>query len=214
MRKKINKLAEEEQARREEEQQVQADEVQASPEQAEGQEDEATLRKQRDEYLALWQRAQADYKNLKRRSGVEVDGAVRRNMAPLLENLLLVLDYLDMALQSPAELQETKDLAMGVSLTRDQLLRALDQEEVVAISTSGSFDPEQHQAVARVEDSGLEPGSIVGTKRSGYSWRGIVLRPAQVDVAAQVELTPPAQSDSESAAEDQAEASASASEDN
>lgn len=212
MGKKNKKAAEEEQARWEEE--AQAGEAQAAAEQAEGQEDEATLRKQRDEYLALWQRAQADYKNLKRRSAAEVDGAVRRTMAPLLENLLLVLDYLDMALKSPAEVQETKDLAMGVSLTRDQLLRALDQEEVVAISTSGAFDPELHQAVERVEDSGMEPGSIVRTKRSGYSWRGIVLRPAQVDVAAQVELASPEQSDTESPAEDQAEASASTAEDN
>ncbi len=214
MGKKTKKAAEEEQARREEEDQAQADEARESGEQVEGQEDEATLRQQRDEYLALWQRAQADYKNLKRRSAIEVDGAVRRTMAPLLENLLLVLDYLDMALKSPAEVQETKDLAMGVSLTRDQLLRALDQEEVVAISTSGPFDPEQHQAVERIEDSGLEPGSIVRTKRSGYSWRGVVLRPAQVDVAAQVELTSPEQAGTESASEDQTEASASTAEDN
>lgn len=142
------------------------------------------LAAERDEYLELWKRAQADYKNLRRRGMADLEAGVRRSMQPLLDNLLLVLDHLEMALASPVESEDAKNFAIGVELTRKQLLAALAQEEVAEISTDGEFDPEAHQAVEMVADSDAEPGTIVATVRKGYRWRGVVLRYAQVRVAA------------------------------
>ena len=145
---------------------------------------EKSLEAQRDEYLAMWKRAQADYKNLRRRGQADLEAGIRRSMQPLLDKLLLVLDHLDMALAAPTPTEETRNFAIGVQMTRDQLMNALEQEQVIEIDTEGSFDPELHQAVEMVENSGLEPGSIVETLRKGYTWRGVVLRYAQVRVAA------------------------------
>ncbi len=145
---------------------------------------------ERDELQARWQRAQADYQNLRRRAQADLEAGVRRETQPLMDNLLLVLDYLDMALKSPTDSTDAKNLAVGVGMTRDQLVRALEDHEVRPVETNVPFDPEVHQAVARVElgQPGAEqanPGDIVEVVRAGFTWRFGVLRHAQVRVAAE-----------------------------
>ncbi len=142
------------------------------------------VRAERDEYLARWQRAQADYQNMRRRELAQADERARRAMQPLLENMLVVLDYLDMALASPTTTDESKNLAIGVRLTRDQFLHALEQEEVRPIPEAKTFDPGLHEAKSAVARDDVEPGAILETVRTGYTWRGEVLRYAHVIVAA------------------------------
>jgi molecular chaperone GrpE len=142
------------------------------------------LRRERDDLKARWQRAQADYQNLRRRSQAEFEEASRRAVQGLLENLLLALDNLDLALGAPVTNEETEALAAGVRLTRDQILRALEQEGVAPVPEGSAFDPALHQAIATVAVPGAEPGSVVETTRRGYTWRYGVLRYAQVIVAA------------------------------
>ncbi|MEM7306166.1 MAG: nucleotide exchange factor GrpE [Planctomycetota bacterium] len=143
------------------------------------------LRAERDDYHARWQRAAADYQNLRRRELTDSEDRVRRTMQPLLEKMLFVLDYLDMALACPTTNDESKNLAVGVRLTRDQFLQALEQEEVRPIPTAEAFDPALHEATATVERDDLAPGTIVDVVRTGYTWRGDVLRYAHVTVAAE-----------------------------
>jgi len=144
--------------------------------------------REREEFRAHWQRAQADYQNLKRRHLTEVEQSRKRTMQPLLESLLVVLDHIDMALASETTSPDAKNLALGVRLTRDQFVHALQQEGVTPIATDGPFDPRQHEAVATVEDPDREPGSIVAVVRAGWRWGETVLRPAHVSVVAAPEL--------------------------
>lgn len=139
---------------------------------------------QRDEYLASLQRSQADYQNLRRRLQSDIDSAVARSKGPLLQDLLLVLDYLDMALASPCTTTEGKNLLFGVEMTKGQLVRALEREGVQPVADTGAFDAAVHQAVERVETESAAPNTIVATLRKGYTQNGTVLRPAQVKVAA------------------------------
>jgi len=145
-------------------------------------EEDLLLRCQELEAKAL--RAHADYQNLKRRAQADLEAGLRRQMTPLLDDLLLVLDFLDMALASPATHAETKNLAMGVEMTRNKFVQALEASDVVAIDTSGKFDPVLHDASEAVEDPDQEPGTILATLRRGYKWQEHVLRPAQVKVVA------------------------------
>ncbi len=131
-----------------------------------------------------WLRAQADYHNLKKRALLDAEASLRRALQPLLENLLLVVDHLEMALAARIESEDAQSLAQGVRMTRDQFLRALEDQGVVPVDETGAFDPNVHQAVATVETTDAQPGTIVATVRRGYVWRGTVLRPAQVRVAA------------------------------
>jgi len=145
---------------------------------------EEQLQQERDEYLDNWRRTQADIQNLRRRQGEVLETAVRSARRELFSELLLVLDYLDMALLSPVETQEGKNLRMGVQMTRDQMLQFLSQHEIEAIHSEGAFDPEQHEAVETVPTADAEPGTIVSTLRTGYRAGKDVLRYAQVKVAA------------------------------
>lgn len=147
--------------------------------------DFSVLCKERDDYLANWKRAQADYQNLKRRSLADIEAATLRGQRPLLENILLVLDHLEMALAMPCSGEEAKNLLVGVQMTRDQMMTVLQDQEVERISTEGAFDPALHQAMSTIETTDAEPGTILETVRSGWTHKGQVLRFAQVRVASE-----------------------------
>lgn len=145
---------------------------------------EEELQRERDEYYENWRRAQADFQNLRRRQSEVINASVLASKRELLSELLLVLDYLDMALLTPVETQEGKNLAMGVSMTRDQMMQFLSQREVEPIATSGAFDPSLHEAVETVERDDVAPGTILETSRTGYTLGKDVLRYANVKVSA------------------------------
>jgi len=144
----------------------------------------ADLEQRCEDLNTLWLRAQADYQNLRRRAVTDSEAALKREMQPLLEELLLVLDFLDMALSSPAESKDAKDLSMGVQMTRTKFVQALETAQLKSIPTDGLFDPTVHEAAETRVVANVEPGTIVETVRRGYTWQEQVLRPAVVVVAA------------------------------
>ncbi|HUR27187.1 MAG TPA: nucleotide exchange factor GrpE [Planctomycetota bacterium] len=144
------------------------------------------LTRERDDYRARWQRAQADFQNLRRRTQSDIDVAVRRSQQSLLDGLLLAIDQLDLALAAPRAGAAADQLARGVEMTRAELLRTLATAGVrpMADLTPGDrFDPALHQAVASIPSDERDPGTIVEVVRTGYSWGELVLRAAQVVVA-------------------------------
>ena len=164
-----------------------AEAEQDEPEEAAPGTPEAELAKacaERDEYLASWRRAQADYQNLRRRIGSDTEAAVARSKQALLAELLLVLDYLEMALVAPASSSEGRNLHAGVELTRAQLWRVLEREGVKLVPEAGRFDAAVHQAVESVETTDEPEGTILATLRRGYTLGNQILRPAHVRVAA------------------------------
>ncbi len=140
--------------------------------------------RERDEYLVNWQRALADYQNLRRRTLEDIEQAVYRERSGLLEEALTVLDYLDMALDHPCESEEARNLQVGVRMTRDQLWALLERSQVSLIEAQGAFDPDRHQAIATVETAQVPPGEIVEVVRRGFTIGDRVLRYAHVKVAA------------------------------
>ena len=148
------------------------------------------MERERDEYYENWRRVQADFQNHRRRQTQVIAAAVSASKRELLGELLLTLDYLDMALKSPVETQEGKNLLMGVKMTRDQMMQFLAQREVEPIDSQGNFDPTQHEAIENVTGTGLEAGAIVETIRTGYTLGKDILRHAHVKVAADDEPEP------------------------
>jgi len=152
--------------------------------------------RERDEYLKSWQRAQADFQNLKRRAISDIDAALRRSQAGLLDEILLVLDHLDLALTTQCDSADAKNLLVGVQMTRDQLMGALTRQDVRPIDVTGAFDPAIHQGVATVATDEHEPGQILSVVRSGWMHKDLVLRFAQVKVAARPESDAEVEADS------------------
>src|SRR5207302_7615519 len=82
---------------------------------------------QRDEYLALAQRTQADFENYRKRVAKESIAAQERGISRLAQELLPALDNLDRALDDDAAKRNGGDDALltGVRLVRSELHAAL-----------------------------------------------------------------------------------------
>ncbi len=152
--------------------------------------DVVALTAERDEYLAALQRTQADFANYRKRVLRQQDEQGSRATLDLVAKLLPVLDTLDLAVahldktdEGDEPSTETQTLRQARALLIDTLakegLERVDEEGVV-------FDPSVHDAVAhapQVDDEDGEPASTIEeVLRSGYRWRGKVLRPAMVRV--------------------------------
>ncbi|HYM54170.1 MAG TPA: nucleotide exchange factor GrpE [Solirubrobacteraceae bacterium] len=139
---------------------------------------------QRDEYLALAQRTQADFENYRKRVARESAAAQERGVSGLAKELLPALDNLDRALEAAAE---DDPLLQGVRLVRTELRGALARAGIESFCPLGEpFDPSVHEAVATAEQppGGGPSGTVVEVYQDGYRLGESVLRPARVVVAA------------------------------
>jgi molecular chaperone GrpE len=142
---------------------------------------------ERDEYLALAQRAQADFENYRKRAARDVAAAEGRGTAKLARELLPALDNLALALAaavSGAETEHDRKLVEGIRLVENELSAALARVGIEAYSPEGEpFDPELHEAMAKQPVEGATSGTVAEVYQRGYRQNGVVLRPARVVVA-------------------------------
>ena len=130
-------------------------------------------------------RALAEADNIRRRSQRDREEAVRYAAEGLVRDLIPVLDNLDRALDAARGAGDPPAIVDGVELIRREFLKVLERHGVTRYSALGQrFDPNQHEAIARVVSLDKEPDTVVGETVPGYSLRGRVIRPAQVAVAA------------------------------
>ncbi len=128
---------------------------------------------ERDEYLDMARRVQAEFENYKRR--VEQQRIEQRERAAegLAFELLPVLDAGEAAISQGME---------DVAAIHGQLLASLEKQGLVAVVDADVvFDPNVHEAVMHEEGDSDEP-TVVEVLRTGYLWNSRVLRPAMVKV--------------------------------
>jgi molecular chaperone GrpE len=140
------------------------------------------LTKERDEYLGLLQRVQADFENYRKRAAREQERLVAHAHERLVRELLPVLDDLERALEA-AERHEEATLVEGVRLVEQALRSALVKEGLAEIPTGGQFDPHVHEALLTQPSEQAEPGSVLEVVQRGYRLGDKVVRPARVIVA-------------------------------
>ncbi len=140
------------------------------------------VQRERDEYLALAQRAQADFENYRKRAAREAAAATQRAKSGLVGELLPVVDNLERALGSAAEGEE--HLAAGVKLVHSELVSVLNRNGVEQFDPAGEkFDPAVHEALSTREQEGSDSGVVLDVVEKGYRLNGNVLRPARVVVS-------------------------------
>jgi molecular chaperone GrpE len=156
----------------------------AAPEAASAAPDDSLtkLEVERDEYLDLAQRVQAEYDNYRKRMAREQERLVAHAHERLVKELLPILDDLERALEA-AEKHEEAALVDGVKLVEKSLRKALEKEGLAEIETDGAFDPHVHEAMLTRPGDGAEPGSVVEVVQRGYRVGDRVVRPAKVIVA-------------------------------
>jgi molecular chaperone GrpE len=143
---------------------------------------EEDLEAERDRYLDLAKRTQADFDNYRKRAAKDAAAAGARAKAGLVRELLPVVDNLERALASASESDE--GIAQGVRLVHADLIGVLERNGIVAEEPAGEqFDPTEHEAVSMRSEDGAEPGVILDVVEKGYKLNDTVIRPARVVVS-------------------------------
>jgi molecular chaperone GrpE len=132
-----------------------------------------TLLAERNEFKDIALRLQADFENYKKRMTQTQSDEIARATGRLAESLLPVLDACEAAFAHGAE---------GVEPIWSSLIGALKSQGLVAMDLLDQpFNPELAEAVMTEPGDGAEP-IVSEVLRTGYEWKGRVLRAAMVKV--------------------------------
>ncbi len=139
------------------------------------------LTKERDEFKDIALRVQAEFENYRKRSATQLVDESDRNAGRIVESLLSALDACEAALSHGVA---------GIEPIFASLLTALQQQALeVKNLVDTDFDPSVADAVvhepaddAVASDGGAIETRVVEVLRTGYLWKGRVLRAAMVKV--------------------------------
>ncbi|HSQ53980.1 MAG TPA: nucleotide exchange factor GrpE [Candidatus Bathyarchaeia archaeon] len=141
-------------------------------------EDELARVKSQLAYLA------AEFDNYRKRIAREQESLVAFGNERILLAILPFLDNLERAVSQSQAIENAEALLSGVQMTYEQVLGELRKFGLEQISSVGEpFDPNLHEAIARVAWGGKPEGTVLAESRKGYLLNGRLLRPAQVSVA-------------------------------
>jgi len=170
------------------ENEVEAPEVEAATNDAEGESPfaklEGELEKLRNEVLY----AQAETQNVRRRLEKEKTDASAYASTGFARDMLSVADNLGRALGAiPAELREDdriKALLTGIEMTAKELDNVFQRNGISKIEAMGAkLDPNRHQAMIELPSADAAPGTVIQEMQAGYMIKDRLLRPALVGVA-------------------------------
>jgi molecular chaperone GrpE len=118
-------------------------------------------------------RLQAEFENYRKRVAGQQADEVDRSTGRLVDNLLPVLDACEAAFSHGT---------LGVEPIWSALLGVLQKQGLEVMDLDGKpFDPTDADAVVHEEGDGGEP-IVAEVLRTGYRWKGRVLRAAMVKV--------------------------------
>ena len=138
---------------------------------------------ERDEYLDLAQRKQAEFANYRRRTEGVRKEAYDDGRRDAIEKLLPVVDNLERALAAAGE--EESSLKSGVEMVLRQTMDALAKMGVEEIDPQGQpFDAELMNAVMQGTAEEGEPGTVCMVLQKVYKLGDRVIRHAMVKVVA------------------------------
>ena len=132
------------------------------------------------EYLAGWQRAQADFINYKRRCEQEKEDIIKYGNAEFIINILPVLDDFDMAFSHVSGSEHKTGWLKGMKALERKLKSFLEGQGLTEIKALGKpFDPNVHEAIMQAEG---DEGIVVKEFQKGYKLNDRVIRPSKVVV--------------------------------
>jgi len=147
--------------------------------------------KLKDEYLAGWQRAQADLLNYKKEELERIGELIKYADVGLVLKLLPILDNFELVEKKLPENLRNDENVKGLLQIKAQIKDFLKNQGVEEIKSLGEkFDPKFHEIVGEIlpsevltkEGAKLESGTVVEEIQKGYKIHGQLLRPAKVRV--------------------------------
>ena len=137
-----------------------------------------------DELRDIHLRKLAEFDNFRKRTERERVEIKRFANEDLVRELLPVLDNFERALEHGSE-TDSGAFHEGVEMIAKQLWDTLERQGVEVVNPMGErFSPEFHEAVHRIEDGDLDPGTVASVLAKGYLYNGRLVRPAMVGVVA------------------------------
>jgi molecular chaperone GrpE len=136
-----------------------------------------------------WRRAVADFDNLRKRYARELDRERNAERTRVAAAWLPVVDNLERAIAHAGD--DSRAVVEGVRSILDQAFQVLDRLGFRRDAQADvPFDPQRHEVVSVVENSGRAPETVVEVVRPGYGEGTQQLRPASVVVSRREESTP------------------------
>jgi molecular chaperone GrpE len=141
----------------------------------------AAVQKERDEYLAGWQRAKADFMNYRKEEMAHLQEVAKYGNEDLIKDLLVVLDNFDLGLRT---MERNGAVDKGIYLIRSQIEDILRKRGLakVELHLGDVFEPAVAEAMAEIP-SDKPPGTIVEIAEPGYKLHEKVLRAARVIIS-------------------------------
>lgn len=141
----------------------------------------AAAERQRDEYLAGWQRAKADFINYKKEELRRMEEVVQYGNVDIIKDLVSVLDNFDLGLRA---MEKAGPVEKGIYLIRSQIEDILKKRglEKMEVGAGDVFDPAIMEAMTEIE-SDVPNGAVVEEIEPGYRLREKVLRASRVIVS-------------------------------
>jgi molecular chaperone GrpE len=142
------------------------------------------LTAERDEALAAYKRALADFANFQRRASESELRARDGGIVYIARALMPVLDQMDLALAQNTAALTVEQMLQAIAMVRAEMNKALEKSgiERIAPPAGAEFDPHHHEAVMRQPLDGVEPGRIATCFQVGYRLGDMTLRPAKISV--------------------------------
>ena len=157
--------------------------------------------KLREEYLAGWQRARADFLNYKKEEIERIEEILKYADVGLILKILPILDNFEIAEKKLPENLKTDVNVKGILQIKNQILEFLKNQGVEEIKAVGeAFDPNLHEVMEEIEPAfapasaeatagkkategkEIKSGVIIEEIQKGYKINGRLLRPAKVKV--------------------------------
>ena len=131
---------------------------------------------------ALYKAAEND--NWRKRMMQQKDEAVAYANASLLSDLLDSLDNFDRTLDAAKDAKDAKSIADGIKMINKSLVKLLeDKYGLVSYGKEGDeFNPDEHEAIGRVEDEKAKKETLAQVYLKGYKLKDKVIRHAKVMV--------------------------------
>jgi molecular chaperone GrpE len=125
----------------------------------------------------------AEFENHKKRSEKERQEYFKIALAGFVHDFLPVLDNFERALEHARPQDLESDFGQGVAIIARQISELWKRYGLIPIDTSGTFDPNLHEAVATEVTDAVAPNTILETLQKGYFLNERLIRPAFVKVA-------------------------------
>lgn len=140
-------------------------------------------KKRNEELLTRMKYMQADLENYRKRMEKEMKEAGESLTRTLVTKLLTVQDELDLAVKHAKKGKADAEIIEGLGMVRRNLEAALESVGVERIESVGMpFDPSVHEAVEKVQGKASGKDVVLEEVRSGFIFRGHLLRPSMVKV--------------------------------